>query len=88
VVESPYAALGHTGGAAHQQAAVANAQAQAQGDWRDDGAYCQQMAETAASFSPSPSPPPLLPVLPFGNSDATVVSLLVAARKVVSFSEL
>jgi hypothetical protein len=58
---------------------VANAQAQAQGDWRDDGAYCQHEAETAASFPPPP---------PFGNSDVTVVSLVVAARKVIPFSEL
>jgi hypothetical protein len=49
-VESRYAALGHTGGAAHQQAAVANAQAQAQGDWRDDGAYRQREEETASRF--------------------------------------
>jgi len=45
-VESRYAALGFTGGNAQQQAAAANAQAQAQDDWRDDGAYRQREAET------------------------------------------
>jgi len=29
---------------------AAYAQAQAQGDWRDDGAYRQREAETAAQF--------------------------------------
>ena len=38
-VESSYVALGYTGEAAQEQAAVAHAQAQAQGDCRDDGAY-------------------------------------------------
>ena len=50
-VESRYAALGCTGGAAQQQnASAAHAQAQAQDDWRDDGAYRQREAETAAPF--------------------------------------
>ena len=47
-VESRYAALGYTGGAAQQQAAATHAQAQAQDDWRDGGAYRQREAETAA----------------------------------------
>ena len=45
-----YAALGYTGSAAQQHAAAAHVQAQAQDDWRDDGAYHQHEAETAASF--------------------------------------
>ena len=49
-VESRYAALGYTGGAAQQQAAAAHAQAQAQDDLRDDGAYRQREAEIAALF--------------------------------------
>jgi hypothetical protein len=48
--ESRYAALGYTGSAALQQAAAAHAQAQVQDDWRDDGAYRQREAETAAPF--------------------------------------
>ena len=40
--ESRYAALGYTGGSAQQQAAAAHAQAQAQDDLRDDGAYRQR----------------------------------------------
>jgi len=46
-VEVRYAALGYAGGAAQQQAAAAHAQAQAQDDWRDDGAYRQREEETA-----------------------------------------
>ena len=49
-VESRYAALGYTGGTAQQQAAAAHAQAQAQDDWPDDGAYRQREAEIAALF--------------------------------------
>ena len=49
-VESRYAALGYTGGAAQQQAAAAHAQAQAQDDWRADGAYRQREVEIAALF--------------------------------------
>jgi hypothetical protein len=38
-VESRHAAFGCFGGSAQQQAAVIHAQAQAQDDWRDGGAY-------------------------------------------------
>jgi hypothetical protein len=48
--ESRYAVLGYTGNNAQQQAAAAHVQTQAQVDWRDDGAYRQREAETAASF--------------------------------------
>ena len=37
--ELRYATLGYTGGASQQQAAAAHAQAQAQDDWQDEGAY-------------------------------------------------
>jgi hypothetical protein len=49
-VESRYAALGYTGGTAQQQAAALHAQAQAQGDWREDGALRQREEETAAPY--------------------------------------
>ena len=48
--KSRFAALGYSGGAAQQQVATAHAQAQAQGEWQNDGAYRQLEAETAASF--------------------------------------
>jgi hypothetical protein len=60
--ESRYAAFGYTEGTA-QQAAAAHAQAQAQDDWRYDGAYRQRKAETAApffgGFGGGLDPPPL-----------------------------
>ena len=37
-IETRYAGLGHAGGSAQQQAAAFHAQAQAQDDWREDGA--------------------------------------------------
>ena len=46
--ESHYTDLGQIGGATQQQAAAAHAQAQAQGDWRDDGSYRQWEAEITA----------------------------------------
>jgi len=49
-VETRYAALGYTGGTAQQQAAAAHAKKQAQGGWRDNGAYRQREAETAVPF--------------------------------------
>jgi hypothetical protein len=49
-VESRYAALGYTGGSTQEHPAAAHAQAQAQVDWREDGAYRQLEAETAAPF--------------------------------------
>ena len=49
-VEIRYAALGYAGGAAQQQATATRAQAQAQDNWRDDGAYRQREAEAAAPF--------------------------------------
>ena len=45
-----YAGLGYAGGSAQQQAAAFHAQAQAQGDWREDGAYRQREEEAAAPF--------------------------------------
>ena len=49
-IETRYAGLGYAGGSAQQQAAAFHAQAQAQGDWREDGAYRQREEETAAPF--------------------------------------
>mmetsp|Transcript_69316 Transcript_69316/g.136304 ORF Transcript_69316/g.136304 Transcript_69316/m.136304 type:complete len:312 (-) Transcript_69316:110-1045(-) len=49
-VESRYAALGYSGGTAQQQAAAAHTQAQAQDDWREDGAYRQRAGEAAAPW--------------------------------------
>ena len=49
-IETRYPGLGYAGGSAQQQAAVLHAQAQAQGDWREDGAYRQREEETAALF--------------------------------------
>jgi hypothetical protein len=49
-IETRYAGLRYAGGSAQQQAAAFHAQAQAQDDWRQDGAYCQREEETAAPF--------------------------------------
>ena len=49
-IETRYAGLGYAGGSAQQQAAAFHAQAQAQDDWREDGAYRQREEETAAPF--------------------------------------
>jgi hypothetical protein len=49
-IETPYCGLGYAGGSVQQQAAAFHAQAQAQGDWREDGAYRQREEETAAPF--------------------------------------
>jgi hypothetical protein len=49
-IEMRCAGLGYAGGSAQQQAAAFHAQAQAQGDWREDGAYRQPEEETAAPF--------------------------------------
>jgi hypothetical protein len=49
-IEASYAGLGYAGGSAQQQAAAFYAQAQAQGDWRKDGACRQREEETAAPF--------------------------------------
>ena len=49
-IETRYAGLGYAGGSAQQQAAAFHAQAQAQDDWREDGAYRQHEEETAAPF--------------------------------------
>ena len=49
-IETRYAGLGYTGGSAQQQVAAFQAQAQAQGDWREDDAYRQREKETAAPF--------------------------------------
>jgi hypothetical protein len=49
-IEARYAGLGNAGGSAQKQAAAFHAQAQAQGDWRENGAYCQREEETAAPF--------------------------------------
>jgi hypothetical protein len=49
-IETRYAGLGYAGGSAQQQVAAFYAQAQAQGDWREDGAYRQREEETAAPF--------------------------------------
>jgi hypothetical protein len=49
-IETRYAGLGYAGGSAQQEAAAFHAQAQAQGDWREDGAYRQREEETAAPF--------------------------------------
>jgi hypothetical protein len=49
-VESRYAALGHIGGSAQQQASEAHAKVQVQDGWRNGGAYCQREEETAAPF--------------------------------------
>ena len=70
-VESRYAALGYSEGNSQQQAAAAHAQAQAQDDWRDDGAYRQREAETAAPFFGSPPPP----TSPFGISELLWLSI-------------
>jgi hypothetical protein len=48
--ETRYAGLGYAGGSAQQQAAAFHAQAQAQGDWREDGSHRQREEETAAPF--------------------------------------
>jgi hypothetical protein len=47
-IETRYAGLGYAGGSAQQQAAAFHAQAQ--DDWREDGAYRQREEETAAPF--------------------------------------
>ena len=49
-IETRYTGLGYAGGSALQQAAAFRAQAQAQGDWREDDAYRQREKETAAPF--------------------------------------
>jgi len=49
-IETRYAGLGYAGGSAQQQAAAFHAQAQAQGDWREDCAYRQREEETAVPF--------------------------------------
>ena len=49
-IEARYTGLGYAGGSAQQQASVFHAQAQAQGDWREEGAYHQREEETAAPF--------------------------------------
>jgi hypothetical protein len=49
-IETRYAGLGYAGGSAQQQAAAFHAQAQAQDDWREDGAYRQREEETTAPF--------------------------------------
>ena len=50
-IETRYAGLGYAGDSAQKQAAAFHAQAQAQGNWREDGAYRQREEETAAPFS-------------------------------------
>jgi hypothetical protein len=50
VIEARYAGLGYAGDSAQKKAAAFHAQAQAQGDWREDGAYRQREEETAAPF--------------------------------------
>jgi hypothetical protein len=49
-IETRYAGLGYAGSTAQQQAAAFHAQAQTQGDWREDGAYRQREEVTAAPF--------------------------------------
>jgi ribosomal protein L12E/L44/L45/RPP1/RPP2 len=49
-IETRYAGLKYAGGSAQQKAAAFHAQAQAQGDWREDGAYHQREEETTAPF--------------------------------------
>jgi hypothetical protein len=49
-VETRYAGLGYAGGSAEQQDSAFHAKAQAQCDWREDGAYRQREEETAAPF--------------------------------------
>jgi hypothetical protein len=49
-IETRHAGLGYAGGPAQQQASAFHAQAQTQGDWREDGAYRQREKETYASF--------------------------------------
>jgi hypothetical protein len=49
-IETRYAGLGYAGGFAQQQTAAFHAQAQAQGDWREDGAYRQREKESATPF--------------------------------------
>jgi hypothetical protein len=49
-IETCYAGLGYAGGSAQQQAAAFHAQAQAQGDWREDGAYRQREEGAADPF--------------------------------------
>jgi hypothetical protein len=49
-IETRNAGLGYAGGSSQQQAAAFHAHAQAQGDWREDGAYRQREEETAAPF--------------------------------------
>jgi hypothetical protein len=48
-IEARYTGLGYAGGSAQQQAAAFHAQAQAQGDWREDGACRQREDETTAA---------------------------------------
>jgi hypothetical protein len=49
-IEARYAGLGYAGGSSQQQAAAFHAQAQAQDNWREDGAYRQREEETTAPF--------------------------------------
>ena len=49
-VESRYAALGYIGSTAQQLAATFHSRAQAQGDWREDGAFRQREEETASPY--------------------------------------
>jgi hypothetical protein len=49
-IESRYASLGYAGGSAQQQAAAFHAQAQVQGDWRED------VARTASAKKKQPFP--------------------------------
>jgi hypothetical protein len=49
-IETRYAGLRYAAGSVQQQAAAFHAQAQAQGDWREDGTYRQREEETAAPF--------------------------------------
>jgi hypothetical protein len=49
-INTRYAGLGYAGGSAQQQDAAFHAQAQAQGDWREDGAYRQREEETTVPF--------------------------------------
>jgi hypothetical protein len=49
-IETRYAGLGYAGGSAQHQASAFHAQAQAQGDWREDGAYRQRKEEISAPF--------------------------------------
>jgi hypothetical protein len=49
-VESRYAAFEYNGRISQQQAAALNSWAQAQDDWREDGAFSQREEETAAPY--------------------------------------